>query len=136
MRGRAACSRRKPYFGTVDPLVGGRITGVVAPLFWGGLTVMPGSTLGGAIVPFCRDNRSLRFPPDGAIFSGGGDAAFGGATVTLGSAGEAGCGFCASAGVAARINPATESVRSMEQCPFRHGSSLATGHPSSQGATA
>jgi 2-oxoglutarate ferredoxin oxidoreductase subunit beta len=36
----------------------------------------------------------------GAICSGGGDAAFGGAIGTVGLVGAAGCGFCAKAGVA------------------------------------
>jgi hypothetical protein len=122
------------YFGTTDPLPpgepGGGITGIVAvPLFRGGLTVIPGSTFGGAMVPFCWDIRLLRFPPaafppapfplGGAIFSGGVDVAFGGATGTVGLAGDVGWGFCARAGTttgaATRINAVNESVLSMER---------------------
>jgi hypothetical protein len=81
------------YFGMTDLLPpgdpGGGITGVVPVLLGGGLTAIPGSTLGGVIVPFCCDSRSLRFPFAGAIFSGGGVGAFGGAIGTVGLAGGA-----------------------------------------------
>jgi hypothetical protein len=69
---------------------GGGITGVVVRLFRGGLTFIPGSTFGGVIVPLWCDSRSLMSPLGGTIFSGGGDAAFGGATGTVGLAGGAG----------------------------------------------
>jgi hypothetical protein len=82
---------------------------------------MPGSTFGGVIVPFCCDSRSLRFPLGGAIFSGGGDAAFGGAIGTVGLVGGAGCGFCAKAGAAASIDAVNQSVRSMMRFPLRRG---------------
>jgi hypothetical protein len=99
------------------------MTGVVVVLFRGGVTVMPGSTLGGVIAPFCCDIRSLSVAFGGAIFSGGailsggGEAAFGGATGTVGLTGDAGCGFCASAGEAARINAVSESARNMVRYP-------------------
>ena len=76
----------------------------------GGLTVIPGSTFGGVIVPFCCDSRLLRFRSGGAIFSGGGVGDFGGATGTVGLVGDVGCGFCASAGAAARISAVTEKA--------------------------
>jgi hypothetical protein len=103
-----------------DP--GGGITGVVAPLLRGGLTVNPGSTFGGVIVPFCCDSRLLKFPPAGfgsagAIFSGGGEGALGGAKGTVGLAGDVDCGFCASAGAPARSKAVNESVRSMMLIP-------------------
>jgi hypothetical protein len=103
-----------------DP--GGGITGVVARPLGGGLTVNPGSTFGGLIVPFCCDNRLLKFPlgglpSEGAILSGGGEGAFGGAMGTVGLAGDVGCGFCASAGVATRSKAVNESVRSMVLVP-------------------
>jgi hypothetical protein len=105
------------YFGTTDRLPpgdpGGGITGVVELSFRGGFTIIPGSTFGGVIVPFCCDNFPLMLPSAGAIFSGGGDAELGGATGTVGFSGEVGCGFCASAGAAARINAVSISVRSM-----------------------
>jgi hypothetical protein len=88
---------------------------MAARVFPGGLTVIPGSTFGGVIVPFFWDSRSLMLPSGGAIFSGGVVVAFGGATCTVGLAGDAGSGFCASAGAAARINAVSESVRSMVQ---------------------
>ena len=56
------------------------MTGVVALPFAGGRTVIPGSTFGGAIVPFCCDNWLLKLPFAGAIFSGGVDPTLGGAT--------------------------------------------------------
>ena len=47
----------KPYFGITDVLPpgdpGGGITGMAAVSFFGGATVIPGSTFGGVIVPFC-----------------------------------------------------------------------------------
>ena len=46
---------------------------------------------GGVIVPRCCDNRSLMSRLGGAIFSGGGAAALGGATCTVGFDGDAGC---------------------------------------------
>jgi hypothetical protein len=65
---------------------------------------MPGSTFfGGASVPRPFDNCSLKVvPPDGAIFSGGGDGEFCGASGTVGFSGGAGCGFCACAEEIAR----------------------------------
>jgi len=92
---------------------GGGITGVVAPLFFGGVTIIPGSTFGGVIVPFCGDIRLLRFPSGGAIFSGGGCTAFGGGTGTVGLDGDAAGGFCANAGAAARIDAVKERIRSI-----------------------
>ena len=47
--------------------------------------------LGGAIVPFCRDSRSVKFSFDGATLSGGGGAPFGGTTGTVGLAGGGAC---------------------------------------------
>jgi hypothetical protein len=87
-----------------DP--GGGITGVVLPLFRGGVTVMPGSTFGGVIMPFCRESRSLGFPFAGAIRSGG-------VTGTVGLVGTTGWAFWASAGAAASIIAASENVRSI-----------------------
>ena len=71
----------------------------------GGGTRIPGSTAGGIRVPRCRDNLSLRVAPAvpgtrssrGAICSGGGFGALGGATLGCSSCGAAGCGFCAPA---------------------------------------
>ena len=107
------------YFGTTvgfppgDP--GGGMTGIRPAVPPGGPTVMPGSTLGGVTVPFCLDSWSLRFPalPDGAIRSGGGDGEFCGATGTVGFSGVAGCGFCACAEAAAKINAAHTIIRFM-----------------------
>lgn len=118
--------RLRPYFGITDGLPpgdpGGGITGVVVPALRGGLTVSPGSTFGGVIVPFCWDRWLLRFPfpvfpSDGAIFSGGGEGALGGAKGTVGLAGEVDCGFCARAGVAARSKAVNESDRSIVLIP-------------------
>jgi hypothetical protein len=97
------------------------MTGVVAAPSSGGRTVIPGSTFGGAIVPFCRDNWSLSvpLPSGGAIFSGGGDGAFGGATGTVGLAGEVACGFCASAGPAAMVNAMSSDSRGMTRVSVR-----------------
>ena len=107
--------------GTTDGLPpgdpGGGMTGVLVPLWAGGLTVIPGSTFGGSIVPFCRDSRLLMSLAGGAIFSGGGEAALGGATCTVGLTGGAGWGFCAIAGAAARIIAANESVCAIRVCP-------------------
>jgi hypothetical protein len=84
---------------------------------------MPGSTFGGAIVPFWRDNRSLNvpLPSGGAIFSGGGDGAFGGASGTVGLVGEVGCGFCASAGPAPTtiVSAIISETRSMTRVSVR-----------------
>ncbi len=60
-RGRLSKAYRgHTYFGTTDWLPpgdpGGGITGVVAAARPDGCTAIPGSTLGGVIVPFCRDN--------------------------------------------------------------------------------
>ena len=85
----------------------------MAPLCAGGLTVIPGSTFGGVIVPFCRDSRSLKVPSGGAIFSGGGEAELGGANGTVGFVGDVGCGFCAMAGAAARISAMIERARNI-----------------------
>ena len=93
------------------------MTGVLVRLWAGGLTVIPGSTFGGSIVPFCRDSRLLMSPEGGAIFSGGGEAALGGPTCTVGFAGGAGWGFCAIAGAAVRISAASESVSAIRVCP-------------------
>ncbi len=93
------------------------MTGVVAPLCAGGLTVIPGSTFGGVIVPFCCDSRLLMFASGGAIFSGGGDGAFGGAIGTVGFVGDAGCGFCAIAGAAAKIITVKQRIRIIERRP-------------------
>ena len=102
------CARRLPapdYFGTtfwLPPGVpGGGITGIV-PCDRGVGAWIPGSTDGGCNVPCCRDSLSLRcVSPSarsaGAIFSGGGDGALGGATGGVVSCGAAGCGFCANA---------------------------------------
>jgi hypothetical protein len=87
---------------------------MVAPLFLGGLTCMPWSTLGGAIVPFCRDSRSGKFSFDGATLAGGGGEPFGGATGTVGLAGG---GACAAAG-ALSINMISENVRNMGRPSF------------------
>jgi hypothetical protein len=111
------------YFGTIawfppgDP--GGGITGVVAAPRPDGCTVMPGSTLGGAIVPFCCDRRSLIVPAPGAIRSGGGVGAFGGAIGTVGLVGAAGCGFCASAGAAATVSASSNENRGMSSVSVR-----------------
>jgi hypothetical protein len=85
----------------------------VALLCAGGLTVIPGSTFGGVIVPFCWDSRLLKVPSGGAIFSGGGEAELGGASGTVGFVGEVGCGFCAIAGTAARIRAVIEKARNI-----------------------
>jgi hypothetical protein len=124
----------EPYFGTTDLLPpgepGGGITGMVLPVVFGGLTMMPGSTLEGAMAPFCWASRPLkfpfggfpfgRFPLGGAICSGGGEALLGGAIGTVGLAGDVGCGFCASTGPAARINTVSRSVRGIMRYPFVH----------------
>jgi hypothetical protein len=62
------------------------MTGIVPVPLLGGLTVIPGSTFGGVIVPFCCDNWLLRLPTGGAILSGGADGGVGGATGTVGLA--------------------------------------------------
>jgi hypothetical protein len=80
---------------------------------------MLGSTFGGVIVPFCFDKRLLRSPLAGAIFSGGGEGAFGGANGTVGLVGDVGCGFWAIAGAAIMINAEIESVRNMMGFPLR-----------------
>ena len=74
---------------------------MVPVLLGGGLTVIPGSTLGGVIVPFCCDSRWLMFPEEsgGTIFSGGVVGAAGGGTAgTVGLFGPVADGFCASTG--------------------------------------
>jgi hypothetical protein len=65
------------------------------------------------MVPLWRDSLLLMSRLAGAIFSGGGDAEFGGATWTYGLEGSAGCGFCAIAGPAISVNAISESVRDM-----------------------
>jgi hypothetical protein len=89
------------------------MTGVVRPVFAGGLTLIPGSTFGGLIVPFRLDNRLLISRSAGAIFSGGGAAALGGATGTVGLVGGAGWGFCAMVGAASRTSAVNESLCNM-----------------------
>ncbi len=95
------------------------MTGVVP--FPDGCTAIPGSTFGGAIVPFCCDKRSLieLLSSAGAIRSGGGDGAFGGATGTVGLVGEVGCGFCASAGPAAMVSAIIKASRGMTRVSVR-----------------
>jgi hypothetical protein len=84
------------------------------------VTVIPGSTFGGVIVPFSRASRSLRFPfAAGAIRSGGGEGAFGGAIGTVGLVGSVGCGFCAITGAVTRSNAVTESSRNMMRVPVQ-----------------
>jgi hypothetical protein len=107
-----------------DP--GGGITGVVALPFRGGVTVIPGSTFGGVIVPFCFDSVSLRLWSGGATFSGGVVWVFGGATGGTGLDRGAAGGVCADAGAAtitgsvAINNPVKLSARSiMGSCLFR-----------------
>jgi hypothetical protein len=108
-----------PYFGTTDGLPpgdpGGGITGIDAPARGGGLTVIPGSTFGGMIVPFSRASRWLKSPSAGAIRSGGGEGAFDGASGSVGLVGLVGCGFCAIAGAVMEITTMTESVRNMSE---------------------
>jgi hypothetical protein len=88
---------------------GGGITGVVP--FRGGVTVIPGSTLGGVMVPFCCDNRSLMRPSGGAILSGGVVGAPGGGTTgTVGFVEDA---DCASTDPAASRKVVSERVRSI-----------------------
>jgi hypothetical protein len=95
-----------------DP--GGGITGVAAP-FWGGSTVIRGSTFGGVMTPFRWDKSSLKVPVPsaGAIRSGGTGGALGGATGTVGFAGDVGDGACASAGPTARVNANSQAIRIM-----------------------
>lgn len=85
------------------------------------MTVIPGSTFGGVIEPFSRASRLLRFPfAAGAIRSGGGEGAFGGATCTVGLVGLVGCGFCAITGAVTRSsNAVTESGRNMMSVPVQ-----------------
>jgi hypothetical protein len=123
----AMCAARSPYLGTTDGPPrgdpGGGITGVRAPAREGGVTVIPGSTFGGVIVPFSRARRSLKSPfAAGAIRSGGGEGAFGGAIGTVGLVGSVGCGFCAITGVAARSNAVRESSRNMISVPVQFAS--------------
>ena len=68
---------------------------------------MPGSTFGGLTTLRPGDNGAGML---GAIFSGGGDGAFGGAGVGGGLVGGAGCGFCASAGTAKDANIQAMSI--------------------------
>ncbi len=70
---------------------------MVDPVWAGGRTVMPGSTFGGVIVPFCWDSRLLMFGSAGAIFSGGAGATVGGGACTVGLAGAAGCAITGAA---------------------------------------
>jgi hypothetical protein len=122
---RAHSKNPATYFGTTDGFPpgdpGGGITGVVAAPRPEGCTVIPGSTFGGAMVPFCLDRRSLivSLPAGGAIRSGGGDGAFGGAIGTVGFVGEVGCGFCASAGVAAMVSAISKESRGMNSVSVR-----------------
>jgi len=69
-----------------------------------GCTCIPGSIAGGFSVPCCRDSLSLSVllpavggRSAGAIISGGGCDALGGAIGGCVSRGAAGCGFCAPA---------------------------------------
>ena len=50
----------------------------------------------------------------GAIFSGGGEAALGGAIGTVGLVGDVGCGFCAIADAVVKTSAVSESVRNMD----------------------
>ncbi len=87
------------------------MTGILPVVPCDGLTRIPGSTLGGVIVPFCSDNRSLRSPAEGAIFSAGAEGPLGGATGTVGLA----CGvvgaFCASTGAEAKTRTSAVKIR-------------------------
>ena len=107
---------RSLYFGTTDGLPpgdpGGGITGIDAPALGGGLMVIPGSTFGGMIV-FSRASRWPEPPSTGAIRSGGGEGALGGAS--WGSEGFTGGGFCAIAGAVMQTNAMTESVLNMSE---------------------
>jgi hypothetical protein len=58
-------------------------------------------------------------PSGGAILSGGGDGAFGGATGTVGLVGDVGCGFCASAGPAAMVSAISNEKRGMTRVSVR-----------------
>lgn len=106
--GRAGGDARH-YFGTTCWLPpgepGGGITGMVPWVCAGGSTAIPGSTpRGGCSVPCCCASLSLKVGfldvtsfPAGAICSGGGDGALGGAIGVGVTPGGAGCGFCAAA---------------------------------------
>src|ERR1700722_16232953 len=78
------------------------MTGIVPCDCDGTRAWMPGSTCGGCKVPRCSDSLSLSVvlppvPSGGAIFSGGGCEALGGAIGGGVTCGDAGCGFCAPA---------------------------------------
>jgi hypothetical protein len=95
---------------------GGGMTGMRPSDVVGGLIAMPGSILvfGGTTVPRPFDNLSLKVVlPEGAIFSGGGDGAFCGATVTVGFSGPVGWGFCACAAGTAKIKAEQNKRRFM-----------------------
>jgi hypothetical protein len=107
------------------------MTGVLSPPVRGGAMVIPGSTLGGAIVPCCRDNVLLMdpefrlvpvalpvaLPLGGAIFSGGVVGECGGAMGTVGLAGGADGDVCAKAGTANIVIATREMKRLMVKNP-------------------